>query len=385
MRETSMSQTFARVRLPAALLGFAVATGCGVEDPGQALPLDPTPAVTSLVVTPSTLTLPYLGAQSQLTADLKNTKGASVKAPRIYWASLDTAVVQVDSAGRVTGRTLGTGAVYAQFLELADTTVITVRRIPVSMALSVDTLLFTELGRTQDVRATVRDGASTPIGDVRLQWASSVPSVASVDSLGRVKALADGTASISVVADTVRRSVSVRVASRPARLLVTPASVTMDGVSDTSRVVSVLLNAAGASMYPVAPTYSSSDTTVATVDFIGFLIARGGGTATITVTADTLVRTVPVTVTQTLASLQLLPDTAVITVGGSQAFSALLKDRFGFPPKLTVPQWSIGNPTIAWVSPLGVVTGVAPGTTVVRVLAGTRADSARVIVKAPGT
>jgi len=357
------------------------ASACGPQEAATTLPTDPTPTVVELTISPASAALSFLGATTQLTATLKNTKGQPVTAPRIFWESLDPTVATVDTTGTVTGVAVGAAKVRAQFLELGDTVDVTVARVPVAMALSVDTLLFTELGRTVDVVATVRDGSGAPIPAPPLAWTSQEPAVASVDAGGKVKALNDGTTVITARSDTVSRTVKVRVASRAASMTVTPASIALDGISDTARVVTVLRNAAGVPMYPVVPTYASSDTSVATVDFIGFVIARRKGSATITVKADTLTRTVPVTVTQTIQSVRIFPDTASVSVGGTKAYAALVKDRYDIAVAGATVTWSSSDPAVATVSATGVVTGVALGTAVLTATSGAKSDTASVTVR----
>ncbi|GMV07418.1 MAG: hypothetical protein AMXMBFR53_36930 [Gemmatimonadota bacterium] len=375
-----MSASFRLRTLAAAMVGLT-ASACGPQEAATTLPTDPTPAVVELSITPAGATLAYLGATTQLKATLKNTLGRSVTAPRIFWESLEPAVATVDTTGMVTGVTVGSARVRAQFLELADTVEVTVARVPTSMDISLDSILFTELGRTADVAVTVRDGSGLPIPEPQVIWTSQEPAVASVTAPGKVKSVNDGTTLITARSDTVSRTVKVRVASRPASMTVTPAAVAMDGVSDTARIVTVLRNAAGVPMYPVVPTYTSSDTTVVKVDVIGFLIARKKGSATITVKADTLTRNVPVTVTQTIQSVRIVPDTASVSVGGTKAYAALVKDRYGIAVAGATVAWTSSDPAVATVSATGVVTGVALGSAVLTATSGAKSDTASVTVR----
>lgn len=371
-----------RILVVPALLALA-ACGSGELQSPTSLPESP-PAITELTLTPAAVTLSYVGATSQLTASLLNAKGNTVPAPHIYWVSLDSQVATVDTTGFVTGIAVGTARIRAQFLELADTAVITVARIPVAMELSVDSLLFTELGHSAVVQAKVWDGASTQLPSPDVAWSSSESGVASVDGVGTVKALADGNAVITATADTVVRSFKVRVASRPASMTVTPASVSLDGIGDTARVVTVVKDALGLSRYPtLLPSYTSSDTAVASVNFTGFINAHGAGTATITVTADTLVATVPVTVIQTVHSVRIVPDTATVAVGATQSYVVVVKDRFAQQIPGATVTWASSDTGVATVDASGTVTGVAPGTAVLTATSGSVSDTATVTVVVP--
>jgi uncharacterized protein YjdB len=155
----------------------------------------------------------------------------------------------------------------------------------------------------------------------------------------------------------------------------------LDGVSDTSRVVAVVRNAAGIPMHPPRPVFTSSDTTVAKVDFIGFVIARKAGSTTISITADTLRASVPVTVTQTVAEVRIVPDTATILVGETKAYGVVVRDRFGISVPEAVVLWSSSNSAVATVSAAGLVTGISAGSATLLATSASRSDTARVTVR----
>ena len=371
-----------RIMPPALAAGLLALVSCAEEPVLQSLPLDPASTLVELRISSDSVLLRWLGAKTQLKAQLRNAKGDLVDPPRIYWQSTNSNVATVDSTGTVEGVGLGKAQVVASFLELADTVSVTVVRIPVKMAISVDTLLFTELGRTADVGVTVWDGADRPIADAKVTWSSTAYAIAFVDDRGRVSAMGNGLATVSARVDTLVRSTRVRVATRATTMSVTPTQLRLDGISDTARVVTVVRNAAGVAMHPPQPTYVSSDTTVAKVDFIGFVIARKAGSSTITVTADTLRATVPVTVTQAVAAVRVVPDTATVAVGSTKAYASLVKDRFGFAVAGAAVTWSSSDTIVAKVSSAGVVTGMAPGTATILAASGIRSDTALVTVRA---
>ncbi len=376
-----MDRNARRLWLPACVAGITALAACTDEPVLQTLPLDPGSSVTGLRITPDSALLSWLGATTRLDARLTNAKGDVVVPPRIYWRSSDPAVATVDSTGTVLGVGVGTAQVVAGFLELADTATVRVARVPASMTLSPDTVLLTGLGQTVDLRASVLDGASLLIGDAKITWSSSRYGVALVGDGGRVVAMGEGLATVTARVDTLVRSARVRVATRATTMAVTPAQLRLDGVSDTARVVAVVRNAAGIPMHPPQPVFTSSDSTVVTVDFIGFVIARKAGSATLTVVADTLRATVPVTVIQTVVEVRIVPDTATISVGGTKAYAAVVRDRFGITVPGAAVAWTSSDAAVATVSPTGLVTGVAPGTATLLATSASRSDTARVTVR----
>jgi hypothetical protein len=130
--------------------------------------------------------------------------------------------------------------------------------------------------------------------------------------------------------------------------------------------------------FPVAATlvFSSSNSTVATVDSTGLVAGVSLGTATITVTATNGIITVSgvatVTVEATsptpiLTMVTLTPATSSIMVGGTQQLTASPKDQ-NSNSIVATSTFSSSNPLIATVNATtGLVTGVSIGTTTITV------------------
>ena len=86
-----------------------------------------------------------------------------------------------------------------------------------------------DIGGSLQLSASARDANGQAIGGERVSWTSSTPSVASVDSLGRVTFLSAGTSEITAAARG--RSGRGRVTVRPPTLqslVLTPTAATLD-------------------------------------------------------------------------------------------------------------------------------------------------------------
>lgn len=141
-----------------------------------------------------------------------------------------------------------------------------------------------EVGDTETLTATVvPDGATNQ----NVSWSSDDEDVATVDSNGKITAVAEGSATITVTTEdgsyTATCAVTVNAASKTA--------VNMTGFSATSTTI-VRGNTTGTSVtndqsgWTAAYTYTSSDEDVATVDGNGVITAVAKGTATITCSLD---------------------------------------------------------------------------------------------------
>jgi hypothetical protein len=110
-------------------------------------------------------------------------------------------------------------------------------------------------------------------------------------------------------------------------------------------------------------TWSSSNTTVASVSNTGLVTANAAGTATITATSTvdgSKKGTATITVNApTISGVSISPPSALLNIGGTQQFTANVTGSLGFNPAVT---WSTSNATVASVSNTGLVTANAAGT-----------------------
>ncbi len=132
-------------------------------------------------------------------------------------------------------------------------------------------------------------------------------------------------------------------------------------------------------------TWSSDDTSVATVDATGKVTAVSAGTATITVTTVDQSKTATCEVTVTAApvpvsGVSLNKDSTSLTVGDTETLTATVKPEDATNKAVT---WTSSNSTVATVDQNGVVTAVAPGTATITVTTqdGNHTDTCTVTVR----
>jgi hypothetical protein len=144
---------------------------------------------------------------------------------------------------------------------------------------------------TRGMLAVVRSQRGDMITGRMLQWTSSDSSVARVDINGNVTALKLGTTVITAALDGRQGQATIRVVAPPPPAPVAHVAITGDIGADLgpgeSRQLGVVLHAAnGSQLMGRAVTWSSSDSSVASVTQNGLVVGLRGGTATIRATSE---------------------------------------------------------------------------------------------------
>ena len=208
--------------------------------------------------------------------------------PEVAWTSSDTLVATVSSGGFVTAIGEGTAIITAAADGKSDTCTVTVENRVTSVTLSSSSENM-DRGDTLTLTATVSPDDSTY---PEVTWSSSDASVATVDSNGQVTAVNEGTATITATADRISDTCAITVENRVKSVTISSRSENMDR-GDTLTLTAAV---SPSDATHKAVTWTSSDTSVATVDGTGKVTAISGGSATITATADGKMATCVVTV-----------------------------------------------------------------------------------------
>ena len=152
--------------------------------------------------------------------------------------------------------------------------------VPASVDVEPASLTLGALGTTVQLTARVRDQHRQPLEDVAVVWHSSTPSIATVDSAGRVTAVDNGKATITVSAGDATGEVLATVLQRAATLELSPPD-TIRTYGDTARVAVRAADANGHPMGSRLLTWSSGDIGIITVDSTGLVTGTGNGTASV--------------------------------------------------------------------------------------------------------
>ncbi len=373
--------------------------------------------VASLSVTPGSSTI-QVGGTAQLVAALRDEHGNRVDGS-VTWSSSAPSVVAVNSEGLVGGASVGSATIRASSGSFSGQASVTVNpatsQNPGTVAdLSVSgsssnslTLRFTSVsdGSGGPANYQIRY-APTPLGygwgSASLISQGTCAGVVTSTSVGQtvsctVEGLAPGssfdfqlvayrgTIGAGVVFGNLSNIATGQTgASSPTTsgtLAISPRGGTLTSIGSSLQLSATARGASGATISNPGLTWSSSNTNVATVDGSGRVIARGLGSAIISVAAACCSGDqVQVTVTQQISSVSITPSSASVSAGGTLQLSAVARDANGNLIPNVMFAWSSGNSAIARVDGSGVVTGVAAGTIGVTASAGGRTGSSSVTV-----
>jgi hypothetical protein len=237
-------------------------------------------------------------------------------------------------------------------------------------------------------------------------WASSNAQVASVTSAGVVSGNAAGNATVSARRDGVTGSAAIAVTATPTdgggdggsggddgsdptptSLHVSAAgSTNLTALGQSVQLTVTARDANGSAVSTPPVTWSTSNSSVATVNSSGLVTANAVGTALISVMASCCTADeITIGVSQQVASVAVSPGSAYLTAGSNQSFSADARDANGHPvPGLSI-NWSSSNTSVATVNGSGTVSAVGAGSASIRASAAGVTGQGTVSVTAGGT
>jgi len=335
-----------------------------------------TPAATS-IATAATVSLHATGMYSDgTTKDLT---------PSVTWSSSDSNVASVSSAGVATGVTTGVVTVTALSGAFAGSATVTVNSAgsnlisitlsPANSSIPINTTQqFTAIGSYS--------GGSSRDLTAQVSWSSSNIATATVDVTGLVKGIAAGPATITATLGTVSQSTSVTVtAPTITSISVTPEDLTLPIGIAQQFMASAIYSDGSIQDLVSGVTWTSSTTTVATIDSTGLATINTAGTTTITATVGAFTASTTTTVVPAhLISITLSPATVSIAAGTQQQFTATGNFDDGSTQVLSSAQWSSSAISVLTVDANGLGLAVGTGASIVTVVSGTVSATASVTV-----
>ena len=171
--------------------------------------------------------------------------------------------------------------------------------------------------------------------------------------------------------------------ARPATVTVSPATADLTALGATVQLTAEVRDQNARVMAGATVTWSSGDTSVATVDASGLVTAVGNGTATITASGGSASGSAVVTVTQSVATVEVSPSVETIAWGSTLQLTAEGFDENGDAVESVQFSWESSDVAIATVDASGLVAGVAVGVATITASAGSGQGTAEITVTDP--
>ncbi len=307
----------------------------------------------------------------------------------VTWKSGKESVATVDQKGKVTAVGQGTTTITVTTKdgekEAYCKVTVTAAKVPVTGVTLDQEELTLAAGESETLTATVAPDNAT---NKELAWKSSDQGIAKVDGKGKVTAVKEGTATITVTTKDGNKTATCKVT-------VTAAKVPVTGVALDQNELELRAGETGTLTATVAPdnatdkavTWTTSDKNIATVDKNGKVTAVKEGAATITVTTKDGNKTAACKVTVTAAKVPVtgvtLDQTQLeLEAGESETLTATVAPDNATDQAVT---WSSSNKDVATVNDKGEVTAVKEGTATITVTTrdGSKKAECKVTVTAP--
>jgi uncharacterized protein YjdB len=173
----------------------------------------------------------------------------------------------------------------------------------------------------------------------------------------------------------------LRGSSVPASVDVAPGAVTLDE-GQTAQLTAVVHDAKGAAMKDQRIFWTVGDTTIAAVSMSGEVVARRGGSTTVTAIADDGIRGVATLTVRSISATHLIVGPASLTLGPREfaELSVRLVDSDGNPTLGPEPSFTSSNPLVATVNRYGTIDATGEGTATITVRSGDAVARALVTV-----
>ena len=318
--------------------------------------------VASVTVSPASASL-TVGQTAQFSATPRDANGNALAGRPVTWTSSDGTIASVSASGRATGVAAGGPVTITATSEgQSGAATVTVANAPVASVTVAPATASVATGQTVQLSATPTDANGNPLTGRVITWASSDNTIASVNGSGLVTGVAaGGPVTITATSEGKSGTASITVTAPVATVTVSPAPASVQA-GQTQQLTATLKDANGNILTGRTVTWSSNNTTVATVNGSGLVTAKTAGSATIMATSEGKSGTAGITVTPVpVATVTVAPATASVATGQMVQLSATPKDASGNPLTGRVITWTSSDNTIASVNGSGLVRGVAAG------------------------
>ncbi len=344
-------------------------------------------ALVSIAISPAAPTI-SLGTTQQFTATGTYSDGSTQDlTATVAWTSSKATVAIISSAGLATSAGTGTTTISATLGSTSNSTTLTVAAAAlVSISVS-PTSASIPVGTTQQFTATgtYSDGSTQDVTG-SATWSADNTQVASVGATGIAVGTGLGSANITAGSGAIQGSAVLNVG--PPVLLslaVTPSTATV--VAGSTQQFTAIGTYTDGTMQNLTNSvnWSSSATSVATVNGAGLAKGVAQGAANITAATGSISVSATLTVSApVLVTVAVSPSSASIADGTTQQFTATGTFSDGSTQDLTnSASWTSSPPNFATITSAGLATGKGIGNATITATSGSVSGSASLAVGQP--
>ena len=284
---TSADPTIATVSQSGVITGVAIGKTtitASAEDKTATTAVTVTSPVDHIELTPQSIQLGSIGETMTLAVKIVPVAGASVDGLSATFSSSNPSVASVDGKGVVKAVGGGTATITADVDGNQATTNVTVKQVAVSIAVQPHAVSVAAIGATQAFTATALDALGAPVTNAVIDWTSSDPTIATVDSHGVATALRAGSTTITATVNG-KSDVATFIVAPVVKMLIIQSSRTQIATGETATLSAKFADANGGIIRDAAATFTTTTPNVGSLSG-NVLTGLSPGTAHVTATAN---------------------------------------------------------------------------------------------------
>jgi uncharacterized protein YjdB len=386
---TSSSTSVATIGLHTGLAkGIAAGTATITATSGKisgAATLTVTAAIlTSIAVTPATVSVAAGKTEQYKATGTYNNGTTGNITDSVTWSSSATSIATVSSTGLATSAAPGSATITATSGTISGSATLTVTAAALTSIAVTPSTASIAPGSTQQFTATgtYSNGTSQNL-TTTASWTSSSTSVATIGiHTGLATGVAVGSATITATSGKITGSATLAVTPVLTSISISPASPAVAAGTPQQFTATGNYSDGSTQNLSSSATWSSSQTSVATIAAGGLASGVAVGTSTITATYGSITGSTALTVGQpVLVAIAVTPANPSFALGTTLQLAATGTYSDGSTLDLTATAtWSSANSSVATVNGQGVANGLAVGSAGVTATSGPISGSANVTV-----
>lgn len=309
-----------------------------------------------------------LGRQVQASVTPRDNLGNAIPGRSVVWTSSVPASVTVSSTGVVSGAAPGSSVITATVDGVAATRSFSTQNAVATIQLSSSSVSGVVNLQTS-VTVTPRDAGNTALTARPFTAVSTDTTIARVAVIGtntiQVTNLREGATTITLASEGITATLNVTVTPPPVASVEVTGGTTLT-TSSTLQLAATTRDAAGNVLTGRRVTWTSSNTSAASVDSSGLVTGVGVGSTVITATSEGVNGTRSLSVTTDVSSVTVTPSSFSLNVGATQQLTATPRNASGTELTGRTVVWSSLNTGVATVNSSGLVSAVGVGTATIR-------------------